>query len=648
MAQNLSPGVNASVTVLNSLARSGNLTAVGTVLANVSFGPCNEIVYVSQEDDLRTVFGKSTASNYKFYLPVKTALNYTNSLAVVRCVNSTAANAKIAGDDVTVKNDSEFDAFDTDANQYIIAKYPGSRGNDFTFYIIDQMGYDSGDIPPSIISVLPYRPSETNWAKLNGVYNDEVHVVVVDADGTLAESPYFGLSKHANAKNETGSSLYYKDWLNAFSSCVRVTNHFDTTYVTPGETYLSTVAVATGGTGLVNLNVEVTNNALDYTGTGAVVVPTVENGVLTGLEIVSRGIGYSLPPTIVFKADAGTLPTATLTVVVNGDDVDPYTPSAEFAAIYGGYELAGGSDGNAPTAADLIAGWSLFNDPETVDIHNYFLGGSIDHTVVVQYVIDNIGEGRKDSLICLAPPAGTSKGKTADEAVKAVKNWALQVNRNSSFVSMVNTGVMVYDTDKNVMRNISGDCVLAGLEAQVIDQFEYYESPAIEENAYLKGVSHLEWVANKPSRDILYPLGINCFSNQAGAPRLFGDRTLTRREGPLSYIGSRVLVNTLIQRASKTLMSFLFKKNNDTTRLTVERTLSPLLSTLKSRQVITTASTVYCNEVNNTPAVINEKKLVATFLIQIYGSIQFIELKVGVSDGGVEISTVLREVEGLI
>lgn len=97
--------------------------------------------------------------------------------------------------------------------------------------------------------------------------------------------------------------------LSAFPTEIPYTHQDSATLFTIGAGEIVGGLVTLGGAGITALTATVTGG----TGSGCVVNPVIEDGVLVDLEIVSGGSGYTAP-TVAFTGTATTLPTATVTL----------------------------------------------------------------------------------------------------------------------------------------------------------------------------------------------------------------------------------------------------------------------------------------------------------------------------------------------
>jgi hypothetical protein len=143
----LSPGVNVSEIDLTTIVPSVASTdgAIGGVF---KWGPIEERVLISTEDELVATFGKPSANNFETFFTAANFLAYGNQLYVSRAANgafNAVANVGYAAVDpgnpsvpvpaeILVKNEDDFNTqkptFDTNtSNVMFVAKYAGDYGN---------------------------------------------------------------------------------------------------------------------------------------------------------------------------------------------------------------------------------------------------------------------------------------------------------------------------------------------------------------------------------------------------------------------------------------------------------------------------------------------------------------------------------------
>ena len=224
MAFQVSPGVQ-----VKEIDASGVIPAVSTSIGgfagSFNWGPVDEVRTVGSETELASIFGTPDSNTFKYFLTAASFLKYGNALKVVRAasghLNATDGTAKL------VKNEDHYDSLSHDGT--FIAKYPGKLGNSLkvtvcpanatAFAAYDEAGSFDG------------APGTSDSAALLGHSNDELHIAVVDVDGTwsgtagtVLEAFQF-LSQASDAKKSDGQSNYYKEVINRTSKYVYWTGH---------------------------------------------------------------------------------------------------------------------------------------------------------------------------------------------------------------------------------------------------------------------------------------------------------------------------------------------------------------------------------------------------------------------------------------
>lgn len=131
MAFQVSPGVNVSEVDLTTTTPAVS-TSVAAIAGVFNWGPVEFPVLVSNENQLVSVFGKPSDTNYETFFSAANFLSYSSALFVSRAEEN-AKNA-VAGTassyDILIKNKEQFDSFTTNDNTIsFIAKYPGALGN---------------------------------------------------------------------------------------------------------------------------------------------------------------------------------------------------------------------------------------------------------------------------------------------------------------------------------------------------------------------------------------------------------------------------------------------------------------------------------------------------------------------------------------
>ena len=185
MAFQLSPGVLVTEKDLTSIVPQVATTAGGFTGA-FQWGPVLEVVTVDSENTLVDRFGKPNDTVFKSFFTAANFLSYGNNLQVIRVVDqSTARNAKsnAAATAVIIRNEDHYTSSYSGGEGSVgewAAKYPGVLGNSLKVSMCDANTFSGWTYASSFDAT----PSTSAYVSGKGGSMDEVHVVVVDADGT--------------------------------------------------------------------------------------------------------------------------------------------------------------------------------------------------------------------------------------------------------------------------------------------------------------------------------------------------------------------------------------------------------------------------------------------------------------------------------
>lgn len=255
MAFQISPGVNTSEVNQTTVVPAVQTTA-GAFAGNFTWGPADQLVLVDSELTLVNQFGKPNSTTAIPFFTAANFLAYGNNLSVVRSVGATANNASSTGS-VQIKNRDVFESSflnEDMTNTYgaFVAKYPGALGNSLLVSVCD----NSTDFATwKYKGYFPNSAGTSSQASAAGGAHDELHIVVVDAQGKFTGVPgtvleTFGyLSKASNA-TFNGTSNYYKQVLFNQSKYIYAVDpvQYASTNGTWGGQLSTTFATMTGNT----------------------------------------------------------------------------------------------------------------------------------------------------------------------------------------------------------------------------------------------------------------------------------------------------------------------------------------------------------------------------------------------------------------
>lgn len=248
MAFQVSPGVNVREIDLTNVVPAVS-TSTGAFVGAFTWGPVGEVRQVTSEKNLAELFGVPVTGNAVDYFTAAGFLQYGTDLRVVRAATSGLKNA-IADNQATavlIKNKEEYD------NSYLngagsvgefAAKYAGTLGNSLKVELCTPDYWTSW----SYASEFETAPGTSSYAGNLGVNGalDEVHAVVIDSDGAWTGTAgsvlerFAFMSQASDAKADDGTSIYYRDVINAGSAYVWWMDH--NTGLSDAGTNLSTQA----------------------------------------------------------------------------------------------------------------------------------------------------------------------------------------------------------------------------------------------------------------------------------------------------------------------------------------------------------------------------------------------------------------------
>jgi len=251
MAFQVSPGVQIKeIDATNAVPAVS--TSIGGFAGAFNWGPVDEVVSVGSENELVEKFGAPDNNTAKYFLVAASFLKYGNALKVVRAASG-HVNATADGTGQLIKNEDDYDNNYADGSLSVgnwVAKYPGVIGNSLKVSMITQgiTSFSSWTYASNFDAAPGTSDYATGLGKTSA--NDEVHIAIIDEDGVISGTPgtvleTFGfLSQASDAKDGSGTSLFYKDVINAQSKYIWWTDH-DSSLSDAGETIAANTSFTT-------------------------------------------------------------------------------------------------------------------------------------------------------------------------------------------------------------------------------------------------------------------------------------------------------------------------------------------------------------------------------------------------------------------
>lgn len=283
--------------------------------------------------------------------------------------------------------------------------------------------------------------------------------------------------------------------------------------------------------------------------------------------------------------------------------------------------LANGALGTI-TSGNVISSYNQVANPDSIDV-SLVIAGPSDSTIV-NHLIDNIAEVRKDCLVFCSPEKADVVDNSGSEATDTL---SFRNSLNSSSYAVMDSGWKYqYDKYNDVYRWVPLNGDVAGLCAKTDLERDPWFSPAGPNRGIVRNVVKLSWNPTKADRDTLYVKGINpVVTFQGEGTVLFGDKTLLSRPSAFDRINVRRLFVVLEKAISRAARSSLFEFNDQFTRAQFINLVEPFLRDVQGRRGITDFRVV-CDETNNTQAVIDRNEFVGDIYIKPVRSINFIQL----------------------
>ena len=440
------------------------------------------------------------------------------------------------------------------------------------------------------------RPGTTEYAESRGGRFDEVHIVVIDAEGKISGNAgtilekHIGLSKASNATFSVGSPSYWRKYLAENSSFIF------------------------GGAQPVGL-------------------------VTTGFGedfLIETDTDWNQPADNVIFGAAG----AKTYTLSNGKN-------------YNGQSDLNSTGAFTATVAQIAEGYDLFENPDDFQV-DFLLMGSANYSKEGAQSLANklisVAELRKDVVAFISPNRGAILSDTSVQTAVTV-NSSVDITENlvSFYASVASTTYAVFDSGYKYMYDrfsdtfryvpLNGD--IAGLCARTdINQFPWYSPAGTNRGAILNAVK-LPYNPTRTQRDRLYTNRINpvIFSPGAGII-LFGDKTGYGKSSAFDRINVRRLFIYLERAISRSARDVLFEFNDQLTRNNFINTIEPFLRDVKAKRGIFDFLVV-CDERNNTPSVIDSNEFIADIYIKPSRSINFIGLNFIATKTGVNFEEVI-------
>ena len=653
-----SPGVHVREIDLTNVVPSV-ATTIGAIAMPAQKGPVDEITTIGSEEDLVKTFGKPNSSNFEWWFTASSFLQYSDQLKVVRPTSGFLNAGESSG--VLVKNDTVYlddywsesgDGQVTSNDWY--ARSAGTWGNSIGIQVCpsatvyeqhlgsnnltaaaesagdtvvavddaDSSGYafNVGDLIS--FSSADSSSDPTAFAYLSGDEGNEYEVTAISSNNLtvrLAGDPN-GAGLQADIAD---NSYIRRRW--AFY------NLFD------GAPGTSAWATDNGRGSNDELHIVVYDTTGDITGydyntAGQQTNSVIERyGNLSKCPVAKSPQGDSIYyPDVFFRQSEYVYWGDHIAAGTNWgtDTTTTYTAVNTVTVV----SLTGGTDDYSVTAGELMKGYKLFEDTESIDINLVLAGpssGVADTTAGMDThgtMITDLCETRKDCVGFISPyRAGVvNVATTIAQTANIIKGF--DTLPSSSYIVYDSGYKYIYDKYNDVYRYVPLNGDTAGLCANTDSVADPWFSPAGYNRGHVRGAIKLAYNPKNSERDQLYRKRINPVVNFPGqGVVLFGDKTALTKPSAFDRINVRRLFLVLEKAISIASKYQLFEFNDEFTRAQFRNMVEPFLRDVQGRRGIFDFKVV-CDSTNNTGEVIDRNEFIGDIYVKPARSINFITL----------------------
>jgi hypothetical protein len=702
-----SPGIKVREVDLTRGGVTNTTSLSAGIAAPFAKGPVNQVVTITNENELVSVFGTPSTSDYHYesWYSASNFLSYGGSLKVVRCTGDNLQNSNAAvGVASTSKTIENFDDYQQSipSGYYWASKNPGYWAEGLKVCVIDNFADQTLSGVNTTSAVVGYGVSQTLSGVIPGVGTTATASGYLNGiiTGIGASTLYVKVTSQEYTENgiyafkaSTALSVRSESAVVSTVTPTSVSDWYNTQNVLDSAkgdyTTVSWRSIATKP----RTNAYVTERNGGNDAFHVVVVDSKKVGNVSGnpQSLLEKFLNLSKasdttisPSQKIYYKDYLALNSSYIYPGVSiGDAADVFwgtspvsvkfssgfTPQDTTTGIWGiaaegvtfnsvgnvSYTLTGGADysgtnnigGFQVSLTDISNAYDRFSNATEIPL-NFLLQGNTslgkEEEQAKANKLISIAESRKDCIAFISPNRS---------AVVNVSSAATQLANVLSFFSpltsssyaMFDSGYQyVYDRFNQQFAYIPCSGDVAGLCARTdIDQFPWY-SPAGKSRGTLKFPIKLAYNPSQTDRDQLYSQRINPIISSPGSGIiLFGDKTALSYQSAFDRINVRRLFITIEQAIKGAADAQLFEFNDATTRANFINIVEPYLRDVQIKRGITDFLLV-CDDTNNTPDVIDRNEFIADIYVKPARSINFIGLTFVATRTGVSFETVVGTV----
>jgi hypothetical protein len=668
--------------VVSEIDASTGIPAVSTSEAAIAgvfrWGPVGELDIVTSEPELVSRYGKPTNLNAETWFTAANFLAYSNTLHVSRATTGVNALALFTGSTApanvatqSVKNKTQYNAGITfSANVAYVAKYPGDLGNSLRLSVCDSAAafntsltlVANADI--SATSNVTYTVGSSAAVVAIGFAGNgtqstanaqafAIHDALQVGDNILVGNSTIGQQylQISDIGTVTGNStistfvisLAEPFRLNTAWSSDSINRFWEFHNLVDGAPGTSDWVQNYGNTAAADeLHAVVVDEGGQFSGVPGQVLEVYralsranDSKTSDGEDNYYKNVINSDSRYLWWANDRTGATSANSALVTSAS-----TNSAMTIRLGLGTD---GADEGSITQSAVFAAYDLFADPKSVDISLVLCGKSrqSDGITKVNYIIDNIGDYRKDCVVFASVPLETVVNNYGEE-VNDMVSFAGEL-RPSSYAFLDSGYKYQYDKYNDIYRWVPLNGDIAGLAARTDHDRDVWWAFAGLNRGQIKNVTTLAYNPPQGVRDTLSKNSINAVISERGdGTFLFDDRTLLKQNSAFRQVSVRRLFITLEKAIATDAKYMLFEFNDSFTQAAFRNRVVPYLRDVMGRRGILDFQ-VICDSTNNTDEVVQNEQFVGDIYIKPARAIRGIQLNFVAVRGSVDFNEIVGQ-----
>jgi len=302
-------------------------------------------------------------------------------------------------------------------------------------------------------------------------------------------------------------------------------------------------------------------------------------------------------------------------------------PKAQDTILY----LAQGTDGDAVTSAQMIAGADLLANPDDVPLTLLMDGGWA--VPEYQQKLYSVAESRKDCVAILSTPYDAED--SADYLNEIVNYRKVDLNANTSYAAIFTPHLKIYDKYNDRYIYVAPDGYAAAAISETASNYEIWFAPAGPKRGVLNVLDVKRRFA-QGEMDYLYDNGINPIRFKPGKGiAIWGQKTLLSTPSALDRLNVRLLFIVIEPAIKEALDGFLFEVNDEATRALVTAMIQSYMDGIKARRGVYDYYIV-CDSTNNTPEDIDNHRLNVWLFVKPIQVAEYIQFTTIITRTGVD------------